>query len=226
MARQIINTGSAPDAGDGDTLPAGGDKINDNFAELYAPVVSRRSGRYYPIINNAIVLAGSALQSGTIRCTPFWLYEEVTITELGTRVTTASSGQNFQLAIYANDAANTRPTGAPLASTGNISATTAAGVGAAITQTSVTLPAGLYWFCTNCSDGTIALQALSTGMSWGMWVIGEAAWADLFTSGTAASMCVQYSQTFGTWPDLTGVTPTNYGKTSSTLNPYGGFKVA
>lgn len=36
MAQQTINIGAAPDDGTGDTLRVGGDKINDNFTELYA----------------------------------------------------------------------------------------------------------------------------------------------------------------------------------------------
>jgi hypothetical protein len=36
MAQQTINLGAAPDDGTGDTLRVGGDKINDNFTELYA----------------------------------------------------------------------------------------------------------------------------------------------------------------------------------------------
>jgi hypothetical protein len=35
MAQQMIDIGSAPDDGTGDTLRDGGDKINDNFTELY-----------------------------------------------------------------------------------------------------------------------------------------------------------------------------------------------
>jgi hypothetical protein len=36
MARQIINIGTSPNKGDGDPLRSAFDKINDNFAELYA----------------------------------------------------------------------------------------------------------------------------------------------------------------------------------------------
>lgn len=36
MVQQTINIGAAPDDGTGDTLRVGGDKINDNFTELYA----------------------------------------------------------------------------------------------------------------------------------------------------------------------------------------------
>lgn len=36
MTRQVINLGTGPDSGDGDTLREGGRKINENFGELYA----------------------------------------------------------------------------------------------------------------------------------------------------------------------------------------------
>lgn len=36
MAQQTINLGTTPNDGTGDTLRSGGDKINDNFDELYA----------------------------------------------------------------------------------------------------------------------------------------------------------------------------------------------
>lgn len=37
MAQQTIGLGAAPNDGNGDDLRAGGDKINDNFTELYTP---------------------------------------------------------------------------------------------------------------------------------------------------------------------------------------------
>lgn len=38
MAQQIINLGTNPNDGSGDTIRDGGDKINDNFTELYTRV--------------------------------------------------------------------------------------------------------------------------------------------------------------------------------------------
>ena len=35
MAKQVINIGSSPNDNNGDTLRTGGDKINDNFNEVY-----------------------------------------------------------------------------------------------------------------------------------------------------------------------------------------------
>lgn len=44
MAQQTINLGAAPDDGTGDTLRAGGDKINDNFTELYTDYLPKAGG--------------------------------------------------------------------------------------------------------------------------------------------------------------------------------------
>jgi hypothetical protein len=41
MAQQTINIGTAPNDGTGDKLRVAGDKINDNFAELYAEVAGK-----------------------------------------------------------------------------------------------------------------------------------------------------------------------------------------
>lgn len=38
MAKQVINIGTTDNDGTGDSLRAGGDKINDNFDELYTNV--------------------------------------------------------------------------------------------------------------------------------------------------------------------------------------------
>lgn len=43
MAQQTINLGSAPDDGTGDNLRTGGDKINDNFTELYGGLLIHAS---------------------------------------------------------------------------------------------------------------------------------------------------------------------------------------
>lgn len=46
MAQQTINIGSAPDDGTGDTLRDGGDKINDNFTELYTDKADKAGGTF------------------------------------------------------------------------------------------------------------------------------------------------------------------------------------
>ena len=46
MPQQTINIGSAPDDGTGDTLRVGGDKINDNFTELYTDKADKAGGTF------------------------------------------------------------------------------------------------------------------------------------------------------------------------------------
>ena len=46
MAQQTINIGSAPDDGTGDTIRVGGDKINDNFTELYTDYMPKAGGTF------------------------------------------------------------------------------------------------------------------------------------------------------------------------------------
>ena len=42
MSRKIINTGAGANDGSGDNLRSDGEKINDNFAELYSLVTADR----------------------------------------------------------------------------------------------------------------------------------------------------------------------------------------
>lgn len=44
MAQQTINIGSSPNDGTGDTIRDGGDKINDNFTELYTNKLDKAGG--------------------------------------------------------------------------------------------------------------------------------------------------------------------------------------
>lgn len=47
MAQQIIGIGAAPNDGTGDNIRIGGDKINDNFTELYALSITREVNRAF-----------------------------------------------------------------------------------------------------------------------------------------------------------------------------------
>lgn len=47
MAQQLINIGSANNSGNGEGLRSGGDKINDNFTELYNRMLNSTCSGYY-----------------------------------------------------------------------------------------------------------------------------------------------------------------------------------
>jgi hypothetical protein len=143
--------------------------------------------------------AGSAPGAGSIRLFPGYIKQQCTLNALGVRISTLSAGGNVQAAIYANNPATMLPTGTPLVSSGNMSTTIAASVNAAI---SLQLGPGLYWFGTNCDNGTVSMPAISPSSLFGAQNLGSATQsADM--AGTFGITGVSVAQTFGTWPDLT-----------------------
>lgn len=76
MAQQIINIGTNPDDKTGDTLRDGGDKINDNFTELYSAVADRGWANY----SDSVYTSSNKLRSAAART-------KVTIDGLGSTTT-------------------------------------------------------------------------------------------------------------------------------------------
>jgi hypothetical protein len=150
-------------------------------------------------------VAGSALTASTIALYPFIFRRTATVDNLGARVTTVAAGSNVQLAIYDSDS-NNKVTGLPLGATGNLSGATATTVNASVTA--FTIEAGqIYWMAMNSSGTPVMLapSALSTHMS---NILGGPALADALGTATNSLVLRTVAQTFGTWPDLTAVTPT------------------
>lgn len=164
------------------------------------------AGRWYQPIDGT-VSGGSAIPASTVRAIPFVLVRPVMITNLGTRINTAASGGNIQLAIYGAHATTFAPTGAALASTGSISTTSTGTVSAAITQTSVLLQPGLYWMAVNAdatAGGTVICQTQGAASSNMSAKIGSTTLANIASGAGTASIAYTVTQTFGSWPDLTG----------------------
>lgn len=63
MAQQIINLGATPNDGTGDTIRIGGDKINDNFTEVYASTSTLTSRTDSANNTSTIALTNAALNS-------------------------------------------------------------------------------------------------------------------------------------------------------------------
>ena len=91
MAKQILALGSAADDGTGDTLRAGGDKINDNFLEFYTALGDGDS------ISTGITASASvvALQNPTLSGVVGGTQTSATITSL--TATTVSSASTITL---------------------------------------------------------------------------------------------------------------------------------
>lgn len=187
--------------------PKGADGTNGaNGAGLTLPAYT--SGRYFWPYRNYGPTAGTALSTANRPFfIPFTLDAAVTIDALLLRVRTAAAGGNAQLAIYGSNTSGAnrgKPTGNPLATTGNISTATAAAVLSALSS-SVTLPAGILWWgvVIDASATTATFDTASGNPFTSM--IGQAA-TTIASSGPQTGY-FGGTLTFGSaWPDLTSVT--------------------
>jgi hypothetical protein len=137
---------------------------------------------------------------------PWVAPQTFTIDKLGVWVRDTGSSQNFQLAIYASGA-DGFPTGAALASTGNLSATSSGAVNASLSS-NVQVQAGtVYWFCIIGSANGIGVQAWHQAYAALAMIFGAASMSNLITGNgnTVAGLSVG-GQTFGTWPTFSSST--------------------
>ena len=149
--------------------------------------------------------AGVTVAANAIYMTPFILYGDVTITDLGAEITTVVAASNFQLAIYAMDPTTKFPTGPALASTASMSGATATQVSSTLASP-VAFGAGMYWAAIN-SDSAVAIRTTaSTTAFTGGW-LGSPTLSEVLT-GNSGRYSLLSAQTFGTWPNLTSATIT------------------
>jgi hypothetical protein len=178
------------------------------------------AGRWYQPIPGA-VSAGSAITANSIRMVPFFLFDPVTISDLGCNVTTSASGGNLTLAIYTNDPAANIPTGPALAATGNISTTSVGVTSASIAGGDVALPAGWHWMAVMLdatAAATTVLQVLTGATAWMGYLMGSETLSNVSATSTLAVLRLTLANpsSYGTWPDMTALvcseaTSTGYG---------------
>lgn len=185
----------------GTGLSGGGDLSADRTLSVSMPgyVAGRWIAPYIGTLG-----ASAVIPAGAIKFIPFRLERTITVTGLGCRITAGVAASNIQLAIYANNLTGGQPTGSALLSTANISSASAV----AVSQTSmgpVTLDANtVYWAGFNNSVGTVAAQVvLAANVSPMGRMIGATNLADLTNGATTAALMLEYTQAFGTWPDVT-----------------------
>ena len=159
-----------------------------------------QSGRYYHGLLGTMA-AGATIGANSLRLHPVTIKERVTISELGTRVTTGESAKNLQLAIYASHATTKLPTGVPLGNTASILTTSAGVVTAAITP--VTLEPGLYWMGA-IGDVTTAVFQQYGGATNNISLILGGTVTQIAPGNSASIAFLSFAHTFGTFPDLTG----------------------
>jgi hypothetical protein len=162
-------------------------------------------GNWIAPFEGGISTTGSALTANTIALYPFIVRRSVTVDNLGARVGTVAASSNVQLAIYGSDSSN-KVTGNALAATGNLSGATATNINGSVTA--FTLQAGvIYWMAVN-SSSTPAMYGPATTNTYPNYILGGTALVDALGATTFTLVLRTVAQTFGTWPDLTAVTPT------------------
>ena len=181
------------------TLPAA--RLAQVYRSLTHP--GYRTGTWFSPIPYAGYAAGAALVQDSARFIPFVLEQAITISDLGTRITTLHAANNIQLAIYANNQSTGRPTGSELAATGNITTASTGAVSADITGSDVTLQPGLYWMGVNSSASTVVCQAIAAAASIAGHLIGAAGIGTVTSGGTSSVINLSTGLTFGTWGDVT-----------------------
>lgn len=178
---------------------------------------------WYGCVQFATLAVGTAGSNGTAHFTPFRIFEKVTISDLGIRVTTLFAASNFQLAIYAMDATTKLPTGSQLAATGNISGAAANLMTADITGADVQLNPGWYYLASNQDSGTLALGAILAASAYGGPLLGSTTTTDILGASSSSALHLTTPLTFGTWGNVTAAVWT---RAVSLTMPNGIFKVA
>ena len=177
------------------------------FFPAVVPVPPYISGRWYP--TSALVNAGGAAAAvDTVRLYPFILRQPVTVSDLGTRITTVGGG-SFQLAIYGNNPATMRPTGAVLARTAGMLNTSLAVVSADITGANVALSAGVvYWGATNVDASSAAAVFQTPGQSAAgvTDLVGALTLATATGAVSGTMLTLTTPMAYDTWSDITGAT--------------------
>lgn len=162
------------------------------------------STHWFHVENGHYFSNSSAVVADTIYYSPVFVPRTVTISDLGTDHRGTVGVGNMKIAIYANNASTNRPTGTPVAETGNISTNTGGFISGDITGANVTLTGGtLYWMAIWSSISGPAFCAMNQG---GAAWIGASAGGSLSQGGDAVGYVLTSSEAFGTWPDAASET--------------------
>lgn len=137
-----------------------------------------------------------ALAINTTYATPFVIWQDVTLSQLGGRVVAA--GTNIQFGIYANNNATMRPTGACLAKTASITATGSTNAAAAISGGNVAFTAGVYWYCVAVDNASTTVLGTTQVVPYIGMVCGSSTASDVINA-TQPAIGLSATDTFGTW---------------------------
>ncbi len=180
--------------------------VSPNARDVEAPddFPSKLSGRYYSAFPRGVIssTAGGSISTGILYLGLLYMPTEVTLAELGAKVVTPQTSAQIRLAMYDADPLTGAPKGAPIYTSGNLSAATAGY--RSETGLSVRRKKGWFWFgiMSDVAAVTVDAPSILGAPDNGLGpIIGAAA--------TTPQNGIQLTTTFGTFPTLTGVLATD-----------------
>lgn len=149
---------------------------------------------------------------------PVFLRRPLTLSDLGIFIGATDAAKAFAVAIYANNSSTARPTGTPLAATGDISTTSGGYIGADITGSNVALSPGVYWIAIWGNTTTATYAGFTTNQYGALGVVSGNS-----TLSSVLANQISSDETFNSsaWPDAasetftvisTGKIPVVFGK--------------
>lgn len=206
MAQQTIGLGSAPNDGTGDDLRTGGDKINDNFSELYSLIGSfiNKGGYTWPHLWTGTT--GAAKSANVLYFAPIVIPTGFSADRIAIVINATVAG-NARLGIYNNRNSVNLP-GTLVLDAGTVA--TDGATGEAYIAISQALDPGKYWLAAVFDAAANVLRCT------GGFPMGANA---LYSIGVAQSAGLYRNFTYAALPaDESAKIVTDY--TKDTLTPY------
>lgn len=211
-ARTFMRSDATPAIQKGSSSAFGVVKVDGTTITASGGVITAAGGSFTPALPNYIagntylaqpyvgLATASAFGNTNASWMPVMVNKTLTISAIGAKLITADSGQNCQFAIYASDATTNKPTGSALASTANVSTTSAGNISGSV---SLQLTANtLYFMGAMCSGTTAAFEGFSiTNDSLNGYLLGGSGMNG--SGANAGQIGLNYGTTgltFGTWP--------------------------
>lgn len=211
----ITYDGATTATGGSVTLPQGGlyAVSTDGAGKLYisappggssgSPVspINVKAGRFY-WTSPSQKSQGSTFTSGTVYFSDFTLYDDTTIDQLGTYVTTTDAAGHLANAIYAVDATSGYATGAPIVTTSSLSTASSTVMDTGLSSTS--LPKGHYKFAFMTDSTTVKVMSNTTSSHYEGFAAGSDTAAHLTSGPGTGTTVYSIAGTYGTWPTMNG----------------------
>lgn len=183
---------------DGTTITASGGVITATAGGSGGGVadVAYVANNYYWGANTGIAAGGAVGSVTTTYWYPIFIAKPITISNLCAQINTVSSGNHFQLGLYANSATTGKPTGSVLASTANILTTTSGLVCGSASYSFAS--GGTYWVGTQADNTVVKFYTQTISSTFSGYQNGVATLANLLAASASPTFTTT-GGTFGTW---------------------------